>query len=52
MFIWVCAWGYLAIEQCQRRPPSALTGVVFGVLILGLAVILASYYLSSKASRQ
>jgi hypothetical protein len=43
-FVWVCAWGYLALEQWQRRPPSVLTGVVFGVLMLGLVVILASFY--------
>jgi hypothetical protein len=44
VFVWVCAWGYLALEQWQRRPPSALTGVVFAVLIVGLAVILANFY--------
>jgi hypothetical protein len=44
VFIWVCAWGYLAIKQWQRRPPSALTGVVFAVVVVGLASILASFY--------
>jgi len=44
VFVWVCAWGYLALEQWQRRPPSVLTGVVFTVLIFGLAVILANFY--------
>jgi len=44
VFVWVCAWGYLALEQWQRRPPSVLTGVVFAVLIFGLAVILANFY--------
>jgi hypothetical protein len=44
VFVWVCAWGYLALRQWQRRPPSALTGVVFAVLIAGLAVILTSFY--------
>ena len=44
VFVWVCAWGYLALKQWQRRPPSALTGVVFAVLITGLAVILANFY--------
>jgi hypothetical protein len=44
VFTWVCAWGYLALKQWQRRPPSALTGVVLAVLITGLAVILANFY--------
>src|SRR5262252_3430440 len=44
VFVWVCAWGYLVLKQWQERPPSALTGVVFGVLIVGLAAILASFY--------
>jgi len=44
VFVWVCAWGYLAIEQWQKRPPSELTGVVFTVLIFGLALILANFY--------
>src|SRR6185295_8552920 len=41
VFIWICAWGYLALDQRQRRPVSALTGVVFATLIVGLAIILA-----------
>jgi hypothetical protein len=44
VFVWVCAWGYLALKQWQRRRPSTLTGVVFAVLIVGLAVILANFY--------
>ena len=44
VFVWVCAWGYLALEQWQQRPPSALTGVVFAILIFGLAIILANFY--------
>ena len=44
VFVWVCAWGYLALKQWQRRRPSRLTGVVFAVLIVGLAVILANFY--------
>ena len=40
----MCAWGYLALEQWQRRPPSTLTGLVFGVLVVGLAGILAGFY--------
>jgi hypothetical protein len=44
VFIWVCAWGYLALEHWQQRPPSVLTGVVFAFLIFGLAVILANFY--------
>jgi hypothetical protein len=44
VFTWVCAWGYLALKQWQRRPPSALTGIVLVVLITGLAVILANFY--------
>jgi hypothetical protein len=44
VFIWVCAWGYLALDHRQRRPVSALTGLVFAALIVGLAVILAAFY--------
>src|SRR5262245_29846566 len=44
VFIWICAWGYLAVDRLQRRPVSALTGVVFTALIVGLAVILAAFY--------
>ena len=44
VFVWICAWGYLALKQWQRRPPSPLTGVVFAVLIVGLALILANFY--------
>jgi hypothetical protein len=50
VFVWVCAWGYLALEQWQRRPPSVLTGVVFAVLIFGLAVILATFYYPQYSS--
>jgi len=31
VFVFVCAWGYLALELWRRHPPSALTGVVFAV---------------------
>ena len=44
VFVWVCAWGYLALVQWQQRPPSALTGLVFAFLIFGLALILANFY--------
>ena len=44
VFTFVCAWGYLALKLWRRRPPSALTGVVFALLITGLAVILANFY--------
>ena len=44
VFTVVCAWGYLALKLWRRRPPSALTGVVFALLITGLAVILANFY--------
>jgi hypothetical protein len=44
VFIWICAWGYLALDQRQRRPVSALTGVVFATLIVGLAIILGAFY--------
>jgi hypothetical protein len=44
VFVWACAWGYLALRKWQRRPPSALTGVVYIVLVVGLAVILVSFY--------
>lgn len=44
VFLWICAWGSLALEQWQRRPPSTLTGVVFAVLVVGLAIILANFY--------
>ena len=44
VFVWMCAWGYLALEQWRRRPPSPLTGIVFAVLVVGLAGILAGFY--------
>lgn len=44
VFVWVCAWGYLALEQWRRRPPSLLTGVVFSVLIVGVGAILTGFY--------
>ena len=44
VFVWVCAWGYIALRKWQRRPPSALTGVVYVLLIVGLATILVSFY--------
>src|SRR5262245_16166492 len=44
VFIWICAWGYLAIDRLQRRPVSVLTAVVFTALIVGLAVILGAFY--------
>src|SRR5262249_16048173 len=44
VFVWICAWGYLAIDRLQRRPVSVLTGAVFTALIVGLAVILAAFY--------
>jgi hypothetical protein len=44
VFAWICAWGSLALEQWQRRPPSPLTGAVFAMLVVGLAGILASFY--------
>lgn len=44
VFIWLCAWGYLAIALWQRYSPTVLTKVVFSLLFFGLAVILASFY--------
>jgi hypothetical protein len=44
VFCWVCAWGYLALTQWQRQPPSALTKTVFVLLFIGLAVILSNFY--------
>src|SRR5215203_226041 len=44
VFIWICAWGYLALDLRRLRPVSALTGVVFATLIAGLAIILAAFY--------
>jgi hypothetical protein len=44
VFIWICAWGYLAVDRRQRRPVSVLTGVVFAALVIGLAIILAAFY--------
>jgi hypothetical protein len=44
VFVWICAWGYLTIEQWHVRPPSTLTGVVFALLMVGLAGILTSFY--------
>lgn len=44
VFLWICAWGYLAVERWQVRPPSFLTGAVFAILLFGLASILANFY--------
>jgi hypothetical protein len=44
VFIWICAWGYVALDLRQRRPVSVLTGVVFATLVVGLAAILAAFY--------
>lgn len=44
VFCWVCAWGYFALEQWQRQPPSAVTKTVFAILFVGLALILANFY--------
>ncbi len=44
VYLWVCAWGYLALELWRLQPPSLLTGLVFVLLMLGLAVILINFY--------
>lgn len=44
VFFWICAWGYLAVERWQVRPPSSLTVAVFAILLFGLASILANFY--------
>lgn len=44
LFLAICAWGYLAVEQWQLRPPSPLTVIVFFVLTFGLAAIVAAFY--------
>jgi len=44
IFCWVCAWGYFVLEQWQRQPPSMVTKTVFGILFVGLALILANFY--------
>lgn len=44
VFSWVCAWGYFALEQWQRQPPSTITKAVFAILFVGLALILANFY--------
>jgi hypothetical protein len=43
-FFGVCAWGYLALEQWRRYPPTALTQGVFALLFAGLFLILANFY--------
>lgn len=43
-FFGVCAWGYLALEQWLRYPPTALTRAVFALLFVGLFLILANFY--------
>jgi hypothetical protein len=43
-FFEVCAWGYLALEQWRRYPPTALTQGVFALLFAGLFLILANFY--------
>lgn len=44
IFSWLCAWGYFAIEQWQRQPPSTITKTVFAILFVGLALILSNFY--------
>jgi hypothetical protein len=44
VFCWVCAWGYFAIEQWRRQPPSVFIKLVFAILFAGLALILANFY--------
>lgn len=44
VFLLLCAWGYLALEQWQRRPLSRLTATVFAVSMAGLGAIFASFY--------
>jgi hypothetical protein len=44
VFFGVCAWGYLALEQWRRYPPTALTQGVFALLFAGLFLILANFY--------
>ena len=38
------AWGYLALEQWQRRPLSRLTAGAFAMSMAGLGAIFASFY--------
>ncbi len=52
VFVWLCAWGYLAVAEWPRKPPSALTSVVFVVLMFGLAIILANFYFPEYGSAQ
>jgi hypothetical protein len=50
VFTWTCAWGYLVIAEWQRKPPSALTSIVFAILMFGLAIILANFYFREYSS--
>jgi hypothetical protein len=50
VFALICAWGYLAIVEWRRKPPSALTSIVFAVLMFGLAIILANFYFPEYGS--
>ncbi len=49
-FTWVCAWGYLAIVEWPRKPPSVLTSVVFASMMFGLGLIFANFYFSEYNS--
>ena len=44
LFLWICAWGYLTVELWDVRRPSLVTGVVFVVLMIGLALIYIKFY--------
>lgn len=44
VFVWLCAWGYFVLNEWRLKQPSALTAIVFALLIFGLALILAHFY--------
>jgi hypothetical protein len=44
VFVFMCAWGYLALERWDTRPLSLLTTFVFAALMAGLGLIFASFY--------
>lgn len=50
VFMWLCAWGYLAVSEWHSNPPSTLTGAVLAVLLVGLATILANFYFPQYGS--
>ncbi|RDE49778.1 MAG: hypothetical protein DVS81_14585 [Candidatus Accumulibacter meliphilus] len=44
VFTLMCAWSYLALDRWQLQRLSALTGLVFAALMMGLGAIFGMFY--------